>query len=266
MLAFTEIYPQLPEYGRIPTPDIVEPWDGGSLERAAELAHKYAIDIVWPRFERGPDGTHNVSIYIDHRGEVLGRYRKMFPTFGEMDSGIQCGADAVVVDTDFGRVGFAICFDLNYEEVRNALRPLRPDVIVFSSMYRGGLKVPFWSLDVGSYLVSSVPTELGMIVDRGGKVLDIAHYEALVTASVNLNSIQLHMDYNWEKMDAMLAKYGPQLHFSYSTPEARYVISSETVPIADVVKEFELMDVQDYFREVRRRRSAELAGDAVGKR
>ncbi|MBI5832006.1 MAG: carbon-nitrogen hydrolase family protein [Armatimonadetes bacterium] len=258
VLCFTEIYPQLPNHGRRPTAEYIEPADGGSLPRAVDLARRYDIDLVWPRFERGPDGCHNVSIYIDRHGEVLGRYRKMFPTLGEMDDGILPGTEPLVIETEYGRVGFAICFDLNYQELRDAYRPLRPDVIFFSSMYRGGVKVPFWALDVGCYMVSSVPTELGYITDRRGQVLERATYEALITAAANLNSVQLHMDYNWDKMDAMLAKYGPRLRFDYATEEARYQISSETVPIGEIVAEFELMDIQDYFAEARRRRRAEL--------
>jgi hypothetical protein len=102
-----------------------------------------------------------------------------------------------------------------------------------------------------------------MIVDRGGHVLELAYYEALITAPVNLNSIQLHLDFNWEKLDAMLAKYGAQLRYTCSSPEGRYVITSESVPIDQIMAEFELLDVRDYFTEARRRRLAELdAADA----
>jgi hypothetical protein len=259
MVAFTEIYPQLREHGRLKVDEYVEPADGGSLERVVDLARRHDIDLVWPRFEQGPEGRHNVSIYINRRGEVLGRYRKMFPTLGEMDDGILPGTAPLVIETEFGRVGFAICFDMNFDELWEAMWPLRPDVVVFSSMYRGGVKVNYRAVELGAVLVTSVPTELGLIVDRGGRTLQCATYEALVTAPVNLNAIQLHMDYNWEKMDAMLAKYGPQLRFDYYTPEGRYVISSESVPIAEIVAEFELMDLQAYFAEARRRRLAELA-------
>ena len=64
----------------------------------------------------------------------------MFPTVGEMEKGVVPGTDAPCFETDFGRVGMLICFDLNFREVRDALARGKPDVVVFSSMYRGGLQ------------------------------------------------------------------------------------------------------------------------------
>ncbi|MBI2298566.1 MAG: carbon-nitrogen hydrolase family protein [Armatimonadetes bacterium] len=257
ILAFTEVYPQLNHPGDAMFAN-TEPADGGSLLRAIDLARKYDVDIVWPRFEVGTDGMRNSSIYIDRHGDVLGRYYKMFPTIGEIDAGILPGDGGVCVESEYGRIGFAICFDLNFQELRDTYRPLEPDAIIFSSMYRGGVKVEFWAVDLGCYMVSSHGTELGKIVDRGGRVLKEATYELLVTAEVNLNSVQLHMDYNWGKMDEMLAKYGPQLHFDYYTPEARYVITSDTVPIGEILREYELLGLNEYWRRAKQRRLESL--------
>ena len=122
-----------------------------------------------------------------------------------------------------------------------------------------------WAVDLGCFMVSSYGTELGRIVDRGGRILEMCTYESLVTAPVNLNSVQMHMDYNWGKMDDMLAKYGSRLRFDYYTQEARYVVSSEDVPIADLIAEYDLMQIQDYFCQARTRRVAAraAAGDPV---
>ncbi|NUP99466.1 MAG: carbon-nitrogen hydrolase family protein [Armatimonadetes bacterium] len=255
VLTFTEVCPQLNGdlYAQI------EPHDGGSLLRVIDLAKRYEVDLVWPRFEHGPDGLRNASIYVDRHGEVLGRYYKMFPTLGEMEKGIIPGDGPVCIETEYGRVGFAICFDLNFIELRDGYRALRPDVVFFSSMYRGGIELQAWAVDLGCYMVSSYGTELGRIVDRGGRILEMCHYEALVTAAVNLNSIALHMDYNYGKMDAMLERYGTALKFDYYTQEARYVISSESIPIEEIVAEWELLEIQEYFRRVRAQRS-ELLG------
>jgi len=259
LLVCTEIYPQLGDHGRLEVADYVEPSDGGSLLRVLDLARRYDLDIVWPRFEEGPDGRHNVSLYVSRRGEVLGRYRKMFPTLGELDDGILPGREPVVVETDFGRVGFAICFDLNFAEVRDGYRALAPDVIAFSSMYRGGVKLDFWAVDLGCYLVSSYGTDFGRIVDRGGRTVAAAGYEALALAPVNLNSVQLHLDYNWDKLDAILARYAAEVSFACATPEGRFVLSSERVPISELIAEFELLTVPAYFATARARRAAALA-------
>lgn len=258
VLLFTETYPEMAERYRLGADLPIEDADSGSLEIAVDLAQRHQIDLVWQRKERGPDGIHNTSTYVNRAGDILGRYHKMFPTIGEMEIGVRPGDEAVVIETEYGRVGFAICFDLNFDEVRNAYRALQPDLIFFASAYPGGFKVPYWSLDLGCYMVSAVRHYLGQISDRRGRVLEHATYEALITSVVNLNSVQLHMDDNWEKMDQMLAVYGSQLRFDYATDEGRYQISSTGPRIDDLIEEFGLIRLDDYFTASRQMRLERL--------
>lgn len=259
LVAFPECYPQLA------VTDLfhhAEPSEGGSLPRIRELARKHAIHVVWPRAEYDPDrGLRNTSILIDPRGEVLGLYDKMFPTVGEMEKGVVPGTDAPCFDTDFGRVGLLICFDLNFPEVRQALLRGKPDLVVFSSMYRGGLQLQALAFELGAYVLSAVSSELGVVVDRCGRVLKESTYEALAVAPINTNSIALHMDENWPKMDAMLAKHAPSLTFDYHTREAYYVIESTAeTDVEELVREFGLETFSAYFDRSRR-----VRGEAIEK-
>jgi hypothetical protein len=147
-----------------------------------------------------------------------------------------------------------ICFDLNFMEIRDALRAEPPDLLVFSSMYRGGIQLQEWALDLGCHVISAIAAELGRVVDPGGQLLKLATYEALITQRVNLNKRQLHMDFNWGKMDAMLERYGPKLTFEYYTPEARYVIGyeGEERDVDEILREFGLEPREDYFARARR--------------
>jgi predicted amidohydrolase len=198
LVAFTEVFPQSS------TPNWLhhaEPADGGTLPRICELARKLRLHIAWPRLEVFPQekGLRNSSVLIGPDGKVLGRYFKAFPTLPELEAGVLPGAEAPVFETDFGRVALVICFDLNFLELRDALAGRRPDLVVFSSMYRGGQQVREWALHLGCHVISAVSAELGMIVDPGGKVLEESTYEALAVHRCNLNKRQLHMDNNWEK-------------------------------------------------------------------
>ena len=136
----------------------------------------------------------------------------------------------------------------------------KPDIVVFSSMYRGGLQAQALAFELGAFVVTSVATELGLIVDRCGRILKESTYEALAVAPVNTNSVALHMDFNWGKMDAMLAKYGPALTFDYHTREAFYVIEyAGDRDIKELVEEFGLETAADYFARSRLRRTESLA-------
>jgi hypothetical protein len=186
----------------------------------------------------------------------------MFPTIGEMEAGVTPGRSCPIFETDFGRVALIICFDLNFIEIRDELRARRPDAVIFSSMYRGGLQCQEWALDLGCHFLSAISAELGRIIDPGGKILQMATYEALITQRVNMNRRQLHMDYNWDKMDAMLARYGSDLTFEYVSQEGRYVIGYEREDrdVDDILAEFELEPITDYFARSRQERRERLLG------
>lgn len=251
LVAFPEIYPQL----ALADPfHHAEPSDGGTLARVRELARTHKMIIVWPRVEYDPvRKIRNTLILVGRDGSIIGRYDKMFPTISEMEKGVTPGTVAQVFETDIGRVGMLICFDLNFPEVRVALKENQPDVVVFSSMYRGGLQAQALAFELRSFVVTSIASELGLIIDRAGRILKESTYEALAVAPINTNSVSLHMDFNWNKMDAMLAKYGPALSFDYHTREAYFVIeSTRNEDIAAIVKEFNLESADAYFDRSRR--------------
>lgn len=259
LVAFTEIYPQLAL--RDPFHH-AEPRDGGTLPRVCELAKQHQLYVVWPRVEFDPDrgGLRNTSILIGRDGSITGRYDKMFPTPGELEQGVVPGTEAPCFETDFGRVGLLICFDLNFAEVHESLTRGKPDVVVFSSMYRGGLQAQALAFELGAFVVTAVKPELGLVIDRCGRILAESTYEGLVVAPINTNSVALHMDFNWNKMDDMLAKHGRTLRFDYHTREAFFVIESTAAADIDtLVEEFQLERADAYFARVRAGRTAALA-------
>ena len=62
-----------------------------------------------------------------------------------------------------------ICFDLNFSEVREALEQGKPDVVVFSSMYRGGLQAQALAYELRAFVLTAIASELGLIIDRCGR-------------------------------------------------------------------------------------------------
>ncbi|HOQ30592.1 MAG: carbon-nitrogen hydrolase family protein [Armatimonadetes bacterium] len=258
IVAFPEIYPQ------IAAPDhyaAAEPHDGGTLPAIQALCRELDLYVIWPRYESRPTGLYNTAILIGRDGEVIGRYDKMFPTLGEMEKGVRPGTSCPRFETDFGRVSMAICFDLNFIEIRDELRADPPDVLFFCSLYRGGVQLQEWAIDLGCHVMSAIGTELGRLVDPGGQVLKLSTYETLLAARVNTNKRQLHMDFNWHKMDDMLARYGSKLTFEYYTPEARFVIGYQGTDrdVDEILAEFDLLPIQEYWARVRRTRAEKLA-------
>ena len=74
----------------------------------------------------------------------------------KIEKGSLCGKDAPVFECDFGRVAFAICFDLNFDELRLKYVKAKPDLIIFSSMYHGGLMQAYWAYSCRAYFVGAI--------------------------------------------------------------------------------------------------------------
>ncbi len=257
LVAFPEVYPQAA------TPDFAhfgEPAEGGTLTTIRDLAKANQVMIVWPRVEYDPKrGLRNVSVLVDKAGGVVGRYEKMFPTVTELAKGIIPGTSCPVFGTEIGRIGMLICFDMNFREVHDELAAGKPDIVVFSSMYRGGLQAQTLAFELGSIVVTAIDAELGQIIGRGGRIVKESTYETLGVATVNTNSVAMHMDFNWSKMDAMLAKYGKALTFDYHTREAFYVVEYRgDADIYEIVKEFGLETADRYWKRSRDERKAAL--------
>ena len=104
---------------------------------------------------------------------------------------------------------------------------LRPEFQGSERAAGGGLSLTWWcfrrcigaacklrrlAFELGAFVVTSISNELGVVIDRCGRVLKESTYESLAVALINTNSVALHMDFNWDKMDQMLEKHGREAH------------------------------------------------------
>ena len=255
IIVFPEVYPHL--HASIEQwPEVAETIPGPTCTRMMEVAAKERCYVLWPFVERRGERLYNTLAVLDRQGQVTGTYSKMFPTTGEMENGVWPGEEATVVETDFGRIGMAICFDMNWRPLWEGLAKNRAEIVFFSSMYRGTRQMQAWAFEFGMYLVSAITGELGQIVDQTGHVLKTSHQDVLITQQLNLNRRLLHLDFNWDKLDAMLEKYGEDLTFDLTAPEGRFALGCkcENLSVEAIIDEFGLERLEDYWARVIRMR------------
>ena len=219
----------------------------------AQVARDNNCYIVYSAKRAAADGTwRNSSVLIDRKGEVVGIYNKNHPTIGENDGGILAGRDAPVIECDFGRVALAICFDLNFDEIRLKYVKAKPDLIVFSSMYHGGMMQAYWAYSCRSHFVgaiagratpSQIRNPLGQVIASNTNYFDHA------VATVNLDCALVHLDGNWGRLRAMNDKYGPKVKITDPGELGAVLIASEheKVSIDEMIDEFEIERLDDYF-------------------
>lgn len=237
------------------------------LDALKAYAAEHACYVVYSSYRAREDGRFaNSSRLIDRGGAVVACYDKMFPTVGESGSRecpIVPGTAAVVAETDFGRVGFAICFDLNFPELRKMYAEEHPDVICFSSFFDGDFQQRTWARECQSYIVSATSANWleKQVVDPAGGVLRCEnYYMPTFTVRINTNCRVLHLDENREKFPSVLRKYGQRVSIRNPGRVGTVTISSKDpeLPVDSVIREFGLESFSDYLDRSRKVREAAL--------
>lgn len=193
--------------------------------------------------------VYNALVFIGSRGDILGAYRKTFPTQGELKEGISAGTGANVVDTPAGRLGGVICFDLNFDELRDEYRRLRPDVLCFSSMFHGGHLQQNWAYQCRSYFAAACKDSTSDILDPHGRILNSTNfYNRIAWARANLDRFYMHQDGNDAKFPDIRRKYGNNVLIDTAPDLGTAVMYSLSLEISalEIAEEFGLLDFDDY--------------------
>ncbi len=93
--------------------DIAEPIDGPYVQRFQQLAKKLGICLCFGFAERIADEAYNCAVFIDHNGDICGKYHKTQLAEGAHPSwNFNCiGKTLRAFDTPIGRAGAVICND-----------------------------------------------------------------------------------------------------------------------------------------------------------
>ncbi|MDD5521452.1 MAG: carbon-nitrogen hydrolase family protein [Kiritimatiellae bacterium] len=220
------------------------------LSRKASEHKTYIIASYWRKNDKGK-GRYNSAVLLDRQGRVVGAYDKVYPTIGEMEGGVLPGECAKVFQTDFGKVGALICFDLNFRELMAEYKNKGAELICFLSAYRGGFAVRSLAFENQMFIASSVPGENSVIVDPMGRVLaESSAYGKIIFAKINLDSKVVHIDYNAERVADLKKKYQESVKVEVFSPEAVYFISSHhpEKSVEDMIKEFNI-EIYDAYRD-----------------
>jgi predicted amidohydrolase len=116
-------------------PKRAQPMPGPFEARFAEIAKRNDIWLIpGSIMEQHGDDVHNTAAVINPDGEVIARYRKLFPWL-PYEKGVTPGKDFVVFDVpDVGRFGISICYDLWFQETLRTMVWMGAEVILHPSL------------------------------------------------------------------------------------------------------------------------------------
>ncbi len=112
-----------------------QPLPGAAEEAFQAIAARHNIWLVnGSMYERKDGQIYNTTSVVDPAGEVLGRYRKMFP-FLPLEQGVAAGTEFLAFDIEgIGRFGVSNCYDLWIPETSRQLTSMGVEVLLHPVM------------------------------------------------------------------------------------------------------------------------------------
>ncbi len=185
-----------------------------------DLAVKYNIWLVGgtiPLRSPEPGKVFAACLLINPQGEVVTRYDKIHlfdvtieasnESYTESET-ITAGNNIVVVDTPFGRLGLAVCYDLRFPELFRAMVEQKMEICALPSAFTSLTGKVHWesllrsraienlsfmiAADQGGYHVGGRETHGdSMIVDPWGQVLNrLPHGTGVVVANIDMVKLE----------------------------------------------------------------------------
>lgn len=109
---------------------VAAPIPGPDTEFLGKLAREKNAYIVAGLLERVGKSVYNTSVLIDRKGNFVGKYRKVYLPREELEGGVTPGDSYPVFETDFGRVGMMICYDVFFPDPARALAAQGADLVL----------------------------------------------------------------------------------------------------------------------------------------
>jgi predicted amidohydrolase len=132
-----------------------EPVPGPSTDRLAEIAREYGMWIHGGSvLELDDQKVFNTSILFDRDGELVATYRKIHLFDADPPGAVPsresylfaAGDQVVVADTEFGRAGMSICYDVRFPELYRSLVVQGATVVFVPAAFRAETGIAHWEV------------------------------------------------------------------------------------------------------------------------
>jgi predicted amidohydrolase len=240
------------------TQKTIETLDGPTITAMAKIARKHRTYIVCPIDRREGDLRFNSAVLLDRRGQVVCTYDKAYPVYHQeclSKPPVQPGDFVRVYPADFGRIGFAICFDVNWTSLWHKLWNLRADLVVFPSWFSGGRILQAQAIQYNYYVMSSTRIPDCQVYDIDGELLVHDHENAgkgfnVTRTELDMDRCIFHQDGNMPgKLDKLLQAHGNDVERQKWLPmEGWFVLRAKrpSVSAKELAKQYGLESLHHY--------------------
>lgn len=141
-----------PKLGQSRYAEIAEPLDGPFVSGLAECARENQVYVICGIFESKPGENtraYNTTVFLGRNGELLQSYHKthLYDAFNykESDSIIPGIIPQDVIETEFGKVGMMVCYEIRFPEISRRLAMKGADFLFIPAAWvEGVMKEEHW--------------------------------------------------------------------------------------------------------------------------
>lgn len=183
-----------------------------TLGQVAKARNSYIVAGI---YEREGATIYNTAVLIDRQGNVAGKYRKVYLPREEVERGLTPGLHFPVFQTDFGKVGLMICYDVFFAEPARALANQGADMILMPIWGGDETLAKARAIENGVFLIASGYDHPTYIMDPFGERLSQAREEG--TAAVA--TVDLAKHYRWKWLGEMRTRRLKELRMDVAVPQ-----------------------------------------------
>ncbi|MCI0334144.1 MAG: carbon-nitrogen hydrolase family protein [Planctomycetes bacterium] len=249
------------------------PPDSPLMRQLSELAKKHRTYIANSVYRQVGDKQFNSVILIDRQGEIVGTYDKVYPYWAEFDDlpNLAVGTEIPVFETDFGKLGFAICFDANFPELWSRLADGGAELVIWPSAYVAGSALQAHALNHHFYVVTSTWHAHNLVYDITGELLlDSSRKDLLVTrVTLDLDRRVYHENFNLPKAQQLIQDHADEVYLEkFLNLEQWFVLKAKRpgVDLLSLASKYGLEEHRDYIKrsraEMNRRRGTAVAASS----
>jgi predicted amidohydrolase len=141
-----------PKLGQSRYSEVAEPLDGPFVSGLADCARENQVYVICGIFESKPGENtraYNTTVFLGRNGELLQAYHKthLYDAFNykESDSIIPGMIPQDVIETEFGKVGMMVCYEIRFPEISRRLAMKGADFLFIPSAWVNGvMKEEHW--------------------------------------------------------------------------------------------------------------------------
>lgn len=233
-------------------PETAQEIPGPISNTFSKYAKEHRCYLICGYYTKRENKIFNSAVLIDRQGSIAGIYDKIYPTEGECDKGVTPGKlTPPVFQTDFGKIGILICFDINWPEAWKSLREQGAEIVFWPSAYPNPHLLSSHARTFGYYVVGNSRINPSYIYDGTGDLISKSgRYEPWAFARLNLEKIFCEIDFHVKKIKEIRKKYGRKVEVVYYHDSDWVTIESRSsdLTIKQLIDEYGLVSRYDYIK------------------